>query len=476
MNYPIREQKDKEFVAQFIKTAIKNALSFNLIESFQNYPQNLNNLYSPNLYYYPKPNQYTEVDDFALFSATTALSAANFKIEQLYRENKLPRDLRGKMHSLLRSDLNLPNKILKKRIFLESRKLFNIAYLWQSYEVSIEQKEYDLIERINDFYKYPIMCGIGSINICNLNCVMCSMFSRDLQGNIKNNYFAKKQELEWDLIKDFIDFLGEGVKEGYLPTITFIAAGETLADPRLAEFVAYGRQKGIHLISIFTNGLLLDKYYKKLLDSGLNRITISIDGASAETYRKIRGADLEKVENNVKLCAQYARELLAKGADVELGLNCVLVNENVEKEQQLYLQKWATYRDIIKVIRFTDCGWYDENGNPIGEEFDINKAVICNMPWRALNIDPYGNFSTCCNMRDSAFLRDATSIGNAHNINPKQAWNSKETAELRKQNLNLEFNSKYKICIKCTERFNGLVDELGNGIGKQENKITRSVE
>ena len=76
-----------------------------------------------NLYYYPKPNHYMEVDDFALFSLKSNLTPENLKIESLYRKDLIPRDLRGKLHTLLRKDKGIEEKYIQKKFFYESRKL-----------------------------------------------------------------------------------------------------------------------------------------------------------------------------------------------------------------------------------------------------------------------------------------------------------------------------------------------------------------
>ena len=73
----------------------------------------------------------------------------------------------------------------------------------------------------------------------------------------------------------------------YKSTLEFCAAGETLLDNRLRDFIMYGAKGGVPFISAITNGLLLEEKGEKLLEAGLNRMTISIDGATPETYRRI---------------------------------------------------------------------------------------------------------------------------------------------------------------------------------------------
>lgn len=141
INYPLSCEKEKDFVLSFFEQAIKE---------------------EANLYYYPKPNHYTEVDDFALFSLKQNLTPENFKIESLYRQGHIRRDLRGKLHTLLRKDKGIDEKIINKKFFYESRKLFNLSYQWKELEVSQTQKEYDLIDKVEEFYPAPTEINIAT--------------------------------------------------------------------------------------------------------------------------------------------------------------------------------------------------------------------------------------------------------------------------------------------------------------------------
>ena len=95
-NYPLVEEKEKEFAKAFLKTAMES---------------------KDNLYYYPKPNHYTEVDDFAFFSLQKNITSENLKIESLYRQGQIRRDLRGQLHTLLRKSKNIEIESIYKKFF-----------------------------------------------------------------------------------------------------------------------------------------------------------------------------------------------------------------------------------------------------------------------------------------------------------------------------------------------------------------------
>ena len=390
-NYPLLEKRDKDFAREFYQIAKES---------------------NTNLYYYPKPNHYMEVDDFALFSLKSNLTPENLKIESLYRKDLIPRDLRGKLHTLLRKDKGIEEKYIQKKFFYESRKLFNLSWQWNEFQVSQEQLEYDLIDRVQEWYAGPSEINIATTNVCNLKCIMCKLHNPDLKKTHKTQFFSRKQFLDEKIVYSILDY----AEKKNVANVAFTAAGEALLDYRLVDFIAYAKDKNIPLISLVTNGVLLEDKGIELLNAGLNRMTISIDGATQETYRKIRGTDLEKVERGVRKCVEYARAINANGGDIEMQLNCVLVNEEVIHEEKLYLEKWKEYRDIIKNIYFTDLVISDTKGRRNKRDACFNKTYeACSYPWLGFQVDVYGNVSVCCTMQDSSLREKLISIGNVYN-------------------------------------------------------------
>ena len=435
-DYPLLEKRDKDFAREFYQIAKES---------------------NTNLYYYPKPNHYMEVDDFALFSLKSNLTPENLKIESLYRKDLIPRDLRGKLHTLLRKDKGIEEKYIQKKFFYESRKLFNLSWQWNEFRVSQEQLEYDLIDRVQEWYAGPSEINIATTNVCNLKCIMCKLHNPDLKKTHKTQFFSRKQFLDEKIVYSILDY----AEKKNVANVAFTAAGEALLDHRLVDFIAYAKDKNIPLISLVTNGVLLEDKGIELLNAGLNRMTISIDGATQETYRKIRGTDLEKVERGVRKCVEYARAINANGGDIEMQLNCVLVNEEVIHEEKLYLEKWKEYRDIIKNIYFTDLVISDTKGRRNKRDACFNKThEACSYPWLGFQVDVYGNVSVCCTMQDSSLREKLISIGNVYNQKVYDIWNSEAMRELRKENLRQQY-SKFEICKKCVERYRAYVDDEG---------------
>ncbi len=428
INYPLQSEREKEFVLSFFEQALKE---------------------EENLYYYPKPNHYTEIDDFALFSLKKNLTPENLRIESLYRKGEIRRDLRGKLHTLLRKDKAIDEKIINKKFFYESRKLFNLSYQWKEFEISQEQREYDLIDKIEEFYPAPIEINVATINVCNLKCIMCQLHNPKLSQNHKTTFFKQKQLLPEKSVYDIIDYAAKH----HIHNLSFTAAGEVLLDERIFDFVSYARKNGVPLIGLVSNGVLLAEKGEQLLESGVNRITVSIDGATAEIYKKIRGAALHKVEQGVRKCVDYARKLNQQGRTIEIELACVLVFDEMQsiEQKELYLSKWADVRDIITRITFNELATFDENGWDTRNNavIDRNKRQICHSPFRKIMINPYGDVTVCCTMSTSAYYNSFL-VGNVNQQTLEEIWAASPMRTLRKENIRKKF-SDFSICARCNE-------------------------
>src|SRR5690606_23911827 len=109
-------------------------------------------------------------------------------------------------------------------------------------------------------------------------------FSRK-QGNLKKDFFKKT-----------IDQLYK--KTFYL---TFYFQGEPFINPDFLEMVKYANDKKIYTATSTNAHFLNDENAKRTVESGLDRLIISIDGTTQEVYENYRrGGKLEKVLEGTK--------------------------------------------------------------------------------------------------------------------------------------------------------------------------------
>lgn len=127
---------------------------------------------------------------------------------------------------------------------------------------------------------------------CNFNCIHCYSSS-------DNN--LKEGELIVEQVKSLIKELSKRGTE-----FLSIGGGEPLLYPQLIEVVKYAIKNGVS-VEISTNASLVnDDIISKLKNVGLKFIQVSLDGATAETYSKIRkGGDFNKVIDNIRKLVKH---------------------------------------------------------------------------------------------------------------------------------------------------------------------------
>jgi len=112
---------------------------------------------------------------------------------------------------------------------------------------------------------------------CNLNCVHCRASSRYGHYPLELNNSKAREVL------DQIREVGE--------TIVILTGGEPLLREDIFDLADYGTEKGLRMV-MGTNGTLItSEIAKKILESGIKRVSVSIDGAKKETHDSFRQVD-----------------------------------------------------------------------------------------------------------------------------------------------------------------------------------------
>ena len=115
-------------------------------------------------------------------------------------------------------------------------------------------------------------------NLCNLGCRTCmrNVWDEPL-GNMAMDTFAH---------------ILEGLKDFYpVPTLFLGGFGEPLAHPDILEMISSARNCGAE-VEMITNGALLDEAAaQKIIKNRVNRVWVSIDGATPQSYADVRMGD-----------------------------------------------------------------------------------------------------------------------------------------------------------------------------------------
>ena len=110
---------------------------------------------------------------------------------------------------------------------------------------------------------------------CNLRCVHCRASATEL---------SSPDDLNTEESLALIDQFAE-----YAPFILVLSGGEPLFRSDIFQLARYGTDKGLR-VALATNGTLVTKQVaRKIFDSGVKRVAISLDGADALTHDTFRG-------------------------------------------------------------------------------------------------------------------------------------------------------------------------------------------
>jgi radical SAM protein with 4Fe4S-binding SPASM domain len=155
------------------------------------------------------------------------------------------------------------------------------------------------------------------INRCNMRCFMCPYPASLPAGQ-------PTQIMDPPLFEKIA-----GQVFPYAAHVTLSCAYEPLLHPRLEEILAIASRHNVPEWGMVTNGLLLDeRLIEAMIRARLTVLSVSMDGATRETYRSIRGVDaFDRVLANVRLLQEMKRRA---GSELpHFFMNFVVMRRNV---------------------------------------------------------------------------------------------------------------------------------------------------
>ncbi|MES2881216.1 MAG: radical SAM/SPASM domain-containing protein, partial [Bacteroidota bacterium] len=200
---------------------------------------------------------------------------------------------------------------------LTPRRVLNGVKVWSSYQLSKLLKK-------SIQWGYPISISFEPTTSCNLRCPECPSglraFTRPT-GMLKKDFFTETID---QLHKD-------------LAYLVFYFQGEPFLNPDFLQMVQYASEKKIYTATSSNAHYLNDKNAKLTVESGLDRLIISIDGTTQETYQQYRvGGNLQKVLDGAANIVKWKKELKSKTPFVVFQFLVVRHNEHqIEEVKQL---------------------------------------------------------------------------------------------------------------------------------------------
>jgi radical SAM protein with 4Fe4S-binding SPASM domain len=332
---------------------------------------------------------------------------------------------------MIKSDtLNIINKLSIHRIV-------NLVKLYSSFIIS-------RITKKGIVFGLPTALSIEPTTACNLGCPECpsglKLFTRKT-GNLKN-----------ELNNKIIDELYKK-----LLYINYYFQGEPFINPLIFDFIKKAHSKKIYTSTSTNAHFLTPINAQKTIESGLDRLIISIDGTSQETYELYRiNGSLEKVIEGTKNIITAKKQLKSKTPHIIFQFLVVKHNEH-EIENAITLSKELG----VNEIRFKTAQVYDyKNGNSLipendkysryklnnNGEYELKNKLYnhCWRMWSSSVITVDGKLAPCCFDKDAKYK-----IGDLKNSSFNSIWKSNAYNKFR--TLILSNRKEIDICQNCTE-------------------------
>lgn len=290
----------------------------------------------------------------------------------------------------------------------------------------------------------PISISFEPTTSCNLRCPECPSGLR--------SFTRPTGMLQKNLFESTIDQLASTVT--YL---TFYFQGEPYLHHQFLEMVNYASKKNIYTATSTNAHYLKDDIAKATVESGLDRLIISIDGTSQETYQSYRvGGNLDKVIEGTSTILKWKKELKSKTPHVIFQFLVVKPNEHQIPEVYDLARKLGVDEVKLKTAQIYDY----QNGSeliPTIEKysrykrrpdgtFEIKNAMAnhCWKMWHSCVITWDGKVVPCCFDKDAHFV-----LGDLNKNSFEEIWKGEPYHQFRASLL--KSRNEIEICKNCSE-------------------------
>ncbi len=337
----------------------------------------------------------------------------------------------------------------------------------------VERLHY-FVSHLNAISPKPAQVSIVVSNVCNLKCVMCPYHSPQIKPTHSTKFFEEKTWMAWDMMDRIASECGSlrtPVKMGNIE--------EPLLHPQIVDFIQACRSRGVPSVHITSNGAALTpELSRRLLEAGLTSLYISIDAARPETYKRIRGALLDRVETNVRAFLQTRRDM---GASCTVMVSFVK-NQGVSADEVREFQdRWLKNTEGIILY---NLGEYEVGSarfnelNPVAREklHQTKGRWPCLNPWQEMYLLPDGRVYYCCETISKLAFEELESMGSYPDQSLTEIWQGEAFRALRRDLIEGEL-TRWPACDACRIWMAHATSTTENeGIRTTTNMITEVVQ
>ncbi|WP_019990511.1 SPASM domain-containing protein [Rudanella lutea] len=290
----------------------------------------------------------------------------------------------------------------------------------------------------------PMSISFEPTTSCNLRCPECPSGLR--------SFTRPTGMLGEELYKRTIDELHET-----LLYLIFYFQGEPYLHPQFLELVRYAADRNIYTATSTNAHYLTEANARKTVESGLDRLIISIDGTTQEVYQQYRvGGKLQKVIEGTRQIVRWKKELKSRTPHIVFQFLVVRPNEHQIAEVRQLARELGVDEVALKTAQIYDY----EHGNELIPTLDQYSRYApqpdgtyriksgmdnhCWKMWHSCVITWDGLVVPCCFDKDAHHR-----LGDLQQQSFRALWQGPAYADFR-QTL-LRSRSEIEMCKNCTE-------------------------
>jgi radical SAM protein with 4Fe4S-binding SPASM domain len=271
---------------------------------------------------------------------------------------------------------------------------------------------------------HPVEYIVETTAKCNLYCPMCP----------RETHKQPKEDMADEIFNRLVEESGRSAEHMML-----IGLGEPFMDPKIFERIEFCERHSISTL-LSTNGTFLDERMSaRLLDSPLEHITLSFDGATKESFEYYRkGARFEKVRDNF---VRFARMKHERGSKLQVVVQMVRMERNAAEVDD-FVRFWSAVPGVDQVrIKEDETNLMRPD---TGHATDDWKHP-CHYLWRGpMYVKHSGDVYPCC----QSYMLDGKPVGHIGSQPLDAIWNSDEMQHMRRLHLSGRAG-EIDICSRC---------------------------
>jgi radical SAM protein with 4Fe4S-binding SPASM domain len=270
----------------------------------------------------------------------------------------------------------------------------------------------------------PVEYIVETTAKCNLYCPMCP----------RETHKQPKEDMTDDIFERLIRESSASAEHMML-----IGLGEPFMDRKIFDRIEFCERHGISTL-LSTNGTFFDeRTCARLLETPLEHITLSFDGATKESYEYYRkGARFEKVRENF---VRFARMKQESGSKMQVVVQMVRMERNAGEVDD-FVRFWSAVPGVDQVrIKEDETNLLQpEAGHGSGDW-----KYPCHYLWRGpMYVKHNGDVHPCC----QSYMLDGAPVGNIGAEPLADIWNSEGMQRMRRLHADGRAG-EIDICSRC---------------------------